>query len=109
MKMIKGLMKYFVDIDNTIATTPPMQYDMAQPIPDRIARINNLYDQGHEITYWTARGTVSGIDWTELTTKQLDDWGCRYHKLLFGKPDFDIFIDDKTINSETFFSHEHET
>ena len=32
-----------------------------------------------------------------MTSKQLKKWKLKYHKLLFGKPSFDLFIDDKSI------------
>jgi hypothetical protein len=32
-----------------------------------------------------------------LTIKQLKIWGVKYHKIYFGKPSFDLFIDDKSI------------
>ena len=32
-----------------------------------------------------------------LTLKQLKKWGLKYHKIFFGKPSFDILIDDKSI------------
>jgi hypothetical protein len=65
--------------------------------------INKLYDDGNIITFWTGRGTVTQINWEELTVTQLKKWGAKYHKLLFGKPPYDMFIDDKSFNSETFF------
>ena len=33
-------------------------------------------------------------DWTTLTKQQLKDWGVMYNKLIFGKPSYDLFIDD---------------
>ena len=70
---------------------------------ERINRINKLYHSGHKIVYWTARGTGSGIDWREVTEKQFKEWGVKYHELRLGKPIYDLFIDDKNINSETYF------
>jgi hypothetical protein len=32
-----------------------------------------------------------------LTLKQLKNWGVKYHKIYFGKPSFDLFIDDKSL------------
>ena len=29
---------------------------------------------------------------------QLIEWGLKFHKLLLGKPSYDLFIDDKSIN-----------
>ena len=91
-------MRYCVDIDGTICSpTVGRDYHKAMPWWDRIATINKLYDEGHEITYWTARGSYSGIDYLELTANQLDEWGCQYHELSVGeKPNYDLLICDKT-------------
>ena len=96
-------MKIYVDIDNTITITRGTDYKNATPLIERIVKINNYYDDGHEITYWTARGTVSKIDYKKLTEEQLMKWGVKYHKLIMGKEPYDMFIDDKSFNSETFF------
>ena len=32
-----------------------------------------------------------------LTLKQLKKWNVKYHKIYFGKPSFDLFIDDKSL------------
>jgi len=92
----------FVDIDETICLTPdnPRQYDQAVPIKDNIDKINRLYESGNEIVYWTARGSRSGIDWFDLTKKQLDSWGAKYHELKCDKPYYDLFIEDKSIRIE---------
>ncbi len=92
-------MNIYVDVDNTITETSGMDYQNAKPIYDKIEMINKLYDLGHTITYWTARGSVSGIDFYNLTKSQLDNWGVKYHNFMVGKPAFDLLIDDKTINN----------
>ena len=100
-------MIYMIDIDDTICITPKIngihRYDMSLPLGHRIEHINKLYDQGHTIIYWTARGSSSGLDWTELTHKQLDDWGCKFQEVRLGKPSYDIWIDDKAMNDREFF------
>ena len=100
-------MIYMVDIDQTICMTPFIDgrhvYDLSIPINYRIDEINKLYDNGHTIIYWTARGSGSGIDWTELTTQQLNDWGCKFHEVRLGKPSYDVWIDDKAFNDKAFF------
>lgn len=97
----------YVDIDETICAHDlnlgARDYSKAVPIKDRIKKVNRLYDEGHKIVYWTARGTVTGFDWRELTQRQFKEWGVKYHEIRFGKPNYDLFIDDKNINSETFF------
>jgi hypothetical protein len=99
-------MDLYIDIDNTICTVNPLipdKYIKAQPIYDRIAEINQYYDQGKQITYWTARGNHSGIDYTELTRQQLVEWGCKYHTLKMNKPSYDLFIDDKCCNANEYW------
>ena len=97
-------MKIFVDIDETICSHPetnkhlPHDYTKAIPNYKNITAINSFYQDGHEITYWTARGSSSGLDWTELTYTQLQEWGAKYHHLKLGKPSYDLYIDDKSIN-----------
>tara|TARA_R100000008_G_C3567049_1_gene159719 strand:- start:333 stop:638 length:306 start_codon:yes stop_codon:yes gene_type:complete len=94
----------YVDIDETICESPEdRDYSKAHPFGDRIEKINMLYDEGNTIVYWTARGTQSGIDWRDVTEKQFLEWGVKYHDLKFGKPQYDLFIDDKNINSNTYF------
>ena len=90
----------FVDIDDTICThESDGNYDNAIPLKDNIKKINNLFDDGHEITYWSARGSVTGIDWYDITYKQFKKWGVKYHNLILGqKPVFDLLIDDKVLN-----------
>ncbi len=95
----------YVDIDETICASPESRdYNFAVPIVSNIKKINELYDAGNTIVYWTARGTGSGIDWREATENQFKKWGVKYHDLKFGKPIYDLFIDDKNINSDRFFN-----
>jgi len=97
-------MIYIVDIDNTICVTNKdkfgnYDYENSVPILKRISYINKLWSDGHVIHYWTARGSSSGIDWLDLTKRQLDTWGCKYHSVKCGKPSYDVWIDDKAINA----------
>jgi mannose-6-phosphate isomerase-like protein (cupin superfamily) len=102
-------MKYYVDIDGTICTVDSscrdtlLRYKNATPIQERIERVNSLYDEGHTITYWTARGSDSGLNLEELTRKQLVSWNCKFHTLLMGKPSYDMYIDDKSYNVDNFW------
>ena len=101
-------MIYIVDIDETICITPgdahkARDYTEAKPLLKNIEKINKLYENDNKIIYWTARGTVTGIDWTEVTKNQLDSWGAKYHEINLGKPNYDVCICDKAINSRVFF------
>ena len=93
-------MKIYVDIDETICFYDGVErrgYKNAIPNMENIKKINKLYDNGNYIKYYTGRGSVSKIDYYDLTKKQLDLWGCKYHELSTGeKPDYDLLICDKT-------------
>jgi len=95
----------YVDIDGVICTDARGKYEEVTPIFENINKINGLYDDGNEIILWTARGTVTKIDWRELTEKQLKEWGVKYHELKFGKPFYDLFIDDKATNTMDWKQH----
>jgi cytidyltransferase-like protein len=100
-------MRYCFDIDGTLCDTSNNElgkpdYVNAKPIPFMVNQVNRLYDEGNYIIVQTARGKGSGIDHTELTKNQLNEWGYKYHELfpMFCKPTADIFIDDKGVNVE---------
>ena len=39
----------------------------------------------------------------ELWAKEFKSWGAKYTSLLMGKPHYDVYNDDKSINSENYF------
>lgn len=95
--------RFIIDIDGTICTKVtdfPSNYHKSQPLHHRIEKINKLHADGHYIIYWTSRGQTSGIDWRELTMKQLNEWGCKYDELWMNKPMYDHWIDDKARNAD---------
>jgi len=88
------------DIDGTICSNTAGKYKNAKVFPGIVQRVNFLYDAGHKIIFMTARGSVSNIDYSDFTRKQLKDWGFKFHELIMNKkPHADIFIDDKAINA----------
>ena len=94
---------YCFDIDQTICESNPSNYSMAAPFKDRIDAINALYDAGNTIIFNTARGALSGLDFSDLTFQQLNAWNVRFHKLYMKKPFADLYIDDKGIGDQDFF------
>ena len=88
----------YVDIDETICEyNSKREYELATPIPKNIEKINQLYDEGHYIKYWSARGSSTNINWFKITKEQLDSWGCKYHEVSTGeKPEYDLLICDKS-------------
>lgn len=100
MSMVDHLVFCF-DIDGVIATIQSdNQYDLSSPRQEMIDIINFLFDQGHQIILFTARGSATGVDWSEITRLQMQAWGVKYHRLLFGKPAADYYIDDKSMSLE---------
>lgn len=97
----------YIDIDDTICRLRiPKNYYSATPIAKAINKVNRLFEEGNIIVMWTARGTVSGIDFRRMTELQLEAWGLKYHELKMGKPAYDLFIDDKNINSVDWLNEE---
>ena len=94
------------DLDNTICITKGQQYSRSKPIEEAIILINKLYLEGHVIKIFTSRymgRNNEDIKKTyakgfEFTKTQLDKWSVNYHKLIMGKPSYDILVDDKHLN-----------
>ncbi len=107
-------MKYVFDIDGTLCTQSAPHYEDAVPFIDRIKKVNSLYEEGHIITLFTARGMgrhnnnqmYAVQDFYELTARQMKRWGVRYHFLILGKPNADIYVDDKGVKDAEFFRNE---
>jgi uncharacterized HAD superfamily protein len=107
---------YVIDIDGTICDKDVCRedgnYETSIPKKNRITKINELYDEGHIIKYFTARGmgrhkdsrVLAHKDMYDLTYNQLKSWGCKFHHLIMGKPAGDVYIDDKGINDNDFFN-----
>lgn len=89
------------DIDGVVASiVPDNDYAQARPLTDNIRVVNALYDAGHTILLHTARGAKTGIDWTDLTRRQMAEWNVRFHKLLSGKPPADYYVDDRSASMD---------
>ena len=90
-----GKLNFCFDIDGVIAITKDTtDYSKSSANKEIISLVNKLYDYGNHIRLHTARGYVTGIDWSEVTKRQLSDWGLKYHELKFGKPNADYYVDD---------------
>jgi len=93
------------DIDGVICKTKGKNYKKSIPIKKNIQKINELYAKGYYIKIFTARYMGRSKENISLakkrgfhfTRKQLNSWLLDYHELLFGKPTFDLFVDDKSI------------
>ena len=94
------------DIDNVLCVTSNKKnYFKSRPIKKNIKIVNRAYSKGYYIILYTARymgrcnGNLKEINKKikPLTLKQLKGWGVKYHEIYFGKPSFDLFVDDKSI------------
>jgi hypothetical protein len=94
------------DIDNTICKTSKSNYSKSIPNKKAIKLINSLYLKGHTIKILTARYMGRNNDDLKKANKQgykktfaqLKKWNLKFHKLFISKPNYDIFIDDKSLN-----------
>ena len=93
------------DLDGTLCEGWP--YSEAQPKEGAAALLTSLRLQGHTVIIHTARkmATAKGNPGEALaligalTFKQLEDWGFRYDEIYFGKPNADLYIDDKACSN----------
>ena len=97
------------DVDDTISFTINRDWENATPNTRLIQKLNSLYDQGWEIEYYTARGSLSCKSRTEaketysdIITTWFKKHGVKYSKLSFDKPLAAYYIDDKGIKPEEF-------
>jgi len=77
---------YLIDIDGTVCDDVPNEtpelFATASVYPDALERLNKWYDEGHIITFFTARTTIHRA----ITKAWLYDNGFKYHNLLMNKP-----------------------
>ena len=92
-------MIFCFDIDGTLCSNTWGEYELAEPHADAIQAVNRLHDEGNMILLYTARGSTTAIDWRGTTEEQLERWGVKYHELHFGKPNADVYVDDRAVNA----------
>ncbi|HVQ32220.1 MAG TPA: acylneuraminate cytidylyltransferase family protein [Vicinamibacteria bacterium] len=87
------------DLDGVIAQlAPENDYAKAEPYAPGVAIVNRLFELGHRIVIYTARGSQTGLDWADTTREQLAHWGVHHHELRFGKPAADYYVDDRMMS-----------
>ncbi|MDQ3192031.1 MAG: phosphoheptose isomerase [Bacteroidota bacterium] len=77
---------YLIDIDGTICedipNEEPERMKTAKVYPDALKTLNQWYDQGHIIFFFTSRTE----EHREVTEKWLKENNFKYHGLIVGKP-----------------------
>lgn len=104
IKITHGNKTFVFDIDGVVAKLQKdLDYALSEPNERMIKIINQLYDYGNKIVLFTARGYVTGKDWSQVTAAQMERWGVKYHELKFGKPNADYYVDDKMLSLESLY------
>ena len=82
----KDVKNYLIDIDGTVTEDVPNEEPermlTCEPYPDALEVLNNWFEEGHIITFFTSR-TEEHRAYTE---KWLKMHNFKYHGLLMGKP-----------------------
>ena len=94
------------DLDNTLCTTKKNDYSKSKPKKNAIKTVNMLFENGHTIKIFTARYMgrtndsilMSKKKGYDQTYKQLKKWKIKFNRLVFGKPSYDVFVDDKNFS-----------
>ena len=115
---------YAFDLDDTLCERDEGlehlgvdKYKHSRPLPKMINKVNELYDNGHTIYIYTARGMsqfngdVNKIisELYVLTLDSLKEWGVKHHGLIMGKIHYDLLIDDKSLGKDNFDKFINET
>lgn len=102
LRWIDGLPRgktFVIDIDGVLASlVPGNDYSRAEPLSANIARVNRLHSSGNRIVLVASREPVAGRDWSDLTHRQMREWGVQYDEIRFGKPVADHYIDDQMLS-----------
>ena len=97
--------KLCFDLDGVICTTKRNFYKKSKPKKKIIENINYLYKKNYIIIF-TSRFMGRSNENVNLAKKkgykftlnQLNKWGLKFHKLVFGKPSYDVIVDDKSFH-----------
>ena len=103
-RLAPGLKNFIVDIDGVVCedvpNEEPERMETAAEIAGAKEQINNWYDQGHIITFFTSRTE----ELRKVTVGWLKEHGFKYHKIIFGKPRGGNYhyIDNNHVRATTF-------
>lgn len=103
-------MRIVIDLDGTICPIrqDPQQYSELLPLDGAVERIQALKDAGHYIIISTARNMATCNSNTgrvlknvgKVTLDWLEKFNIQYDEIFFGKPNADIYIDDRAFRFE---------
>ena len=100
-------MRIVIDLDGTICyiKKPDESYSDLEPIPGSVQKIKELRSLGHYIIILTARNmatcesnqgkVMKNIG--KITLDWLEKYDVEYDEIYFGKPNAEIYIDDRAL------------
>ena len=97
---------FFFDLDNVLCNTKGSNYIQSLPLKEIIRTVNILSQKGNYIKIFTSRymgrnkenKNKAIKDGYNFTKKQLKKWNVKYDELIFGKPPYDLFVDDTNLS-----------
>jgi hypothetical protein len=98
---------FLIDIDGTVSDDIKNEdshlYATAKRLPNSREVINKWYDEGHIITFFTARVSKD----RKVTEQWLNDHGFKYHGLVMDKPRIKdgqeyVWIDNRKVRAVTY-------
>ncbi len=100
-------MRIAIDLDGVLCPVkePEASYESLEPLPGAVDRLRELRRAGHYVIILTARhmktcnGNVGLV--TQRIAKLTLDWlerhGFEYDEIHFGKPNAEVYIDDRAV------------
>jgi capsule biosynthesis phosphatase len=100
-------MRIVIDLDGTLCPIkqPGQSYANLPPLPGAVDRLRQLRSAGHYLIITTARNMAtcnSNLGKVmknvgQITLEWLDRHGFEYDEIYFGKPNAEVYIDDRAI------------
>jgi capsule biosynthesis phosphatase len=105
-------MRICIDLDGTICQIkrPDETYSDLKPLPGAKEKIHRLRAKGHYIIIQTARnmatyqGDLGKVmkNIGKITLDWLDKWQIEYDEIYFGKPNAELYLDDRALRFENW-------
>lgn len=105
-------MRVAIDLDGTLCTLrqPGQSYADVEPLPGAADRLRQLRGAGHTVIILTARhmatceGNVGRVMQRvgKITLDWLERHGFEYDEIHFGKPNAEVYIDDRAVRFHTW-------
>lgn len=92
-------MRLIIDIDGTICTEEKQfSRALAKPLEGAVDAIKRLKSEGHTVILYSARTWAE----YEMTVDWLKNYDIPYDQLILGKPQGDVWIDDRAYRFSTW-------